>query len=106
MLKIMFSEKEFQIWDFKSFIFWSKISFLRDCFSAFNQKFSAAVNQSGQHFYSAKYQKYMRYCEIYVLDFEAELEKEKRTIQSGNINHWKQKLKIFRENQNKRKAQM
>ena len=48
----------------------------------------------------------MRYCEIYVLDFEAELEKEKCTIQSGNINHWKQKLKIFRENQNKRKAQM
>ena len=48
----------------------------------------------------------MRCCEIYVLNFEAELEKGKRTIASGNINHWKQKLKIFRENQNKRKAQM
>ena len=42
----------------------------------------------------------------HVLDCEVELEKGKRTIGSSNINHWKQILKIFRENKNKRKAQM
>ena len=41
-----------------------------------------------------------------VLDCEVELEKGKHTNGSGNINNWKQILKIFRENKNKRKAQM
>ena len=42
----------------------------------------------------------------HVLHCEVELEKGKHTIGSSNINHWKQVLKIFRENKNKRKAQM
>ena len=42
----------------------------------------------------------------HVLDCEVELEKGKHTIGSSNINHWKQILNIFRENKNKRKAQM
>ena len=42
----------------------------------------------------------------HVLDCEVELEKGKHTIGSSNINHWKQILKIFSENKNKRKAQM
>ena len=41
----------------------------------------------------------------HVLDCEVELEKRKHTIGSSNINHWKQILKIFRDNKNKRKAQ-
>ena len=41
-----------------------------------------------------------------MLDCEVELEKGKHTIRSSNINHWKQILKIFTENKNKRKAQM
>ena len=40
----------------------------------------------------------------HVLDCEVELEKGKHTIGSSNINHWKQILKIFRDNKNKRKA--
>ena len=35
MPEIIFSKKEFQIWDFESFIFWSKFHFLWDCFKAF-----------------------------------------------------------------------
>ena len=42
----------------------------------------------------------------HVLDWEEELDKEKRTIGSSNINHWKQTLKIFWEKKNKRKTQM
>ena len=44
----------------------------------------------------------------HVLDCEVELEKGKHTIGSSNINHWKQilLLKIFRDNKNKKKAQM
>ena len=42
----------------------------------------------------------------HVLDCEVELEKGKHTTGSSNINHWKQILKIFSENKNKRKAQM
>ena len=42
----------------------------------------------------------------HVLDWEVELGKGKHTIGSSNINHWKQILNIFRENKNKRKAQM
>ena len=42
----------------------------------------------------------------HVLDCEVELEKGKHTIGGSNTNHWKQILKIFRENKNKRKAQM
>ena len=42
----------------------------------------------------------------HVLDLEVELEKGKHAIESSNINHWKQILNIFRENKNKRKAQM
>ena len=41
----------------------------------------------------------------HVLDCEVEFEKGKHTIGS-NTNHWKQILKIFRENKNRRKAQM
>ena len=37
---------------------------------------------------------------------EVEFEKGKLTIGSSNKNHWKLILKIFRENKNKRKAQM
>ena len=33
--------------------------------------------------------------------FQIELQKEKHPIGSSNLNHWKQILKIFRENQNK-----
>ena len=40
----------------------------------------------------------------HVLDCEVEPEKGKHTVRSSNINHWKQILKIFRENKNKRKA--
>ena len=39
----------------------------------------------------------------HVLDSKAELEKGKHTIVSSNVNHWKQILKIFRENKNKKK---
>ena len=42
----------------------------------------------------------------HVLDCEVDLEKGKHTIGSSNINHWIQILRMFRENQNKRKAQM
>ena len=42
----------------------------------------------------------------HVPDCEVELEKGKHTVGGSNINHWKQILKIFRENKNKRKAQM
>ena len=42
----------------------------------------------------------------HVLDYEAEHEKVKDTIGSSNMNYWKQILKIFRENKNKRRAQM
>ena len=40
-----------------------------------------------------------------MLDCEVELKKGKHTIGSCNIYHWKQILKIFRDNKNKRKAQ-
>ena len=33
--EVIFSKKEFQIWDFESFIFCSKFHFLCDCFRAF-----------------------------------------------------------------------
>ena len=33
--KIIFQKKEFQLCDFESFTFWSKLSFLGDCFKAF-----------------------------------------------------------------------
>ena len=43
----------------------------------------------------------------HVIDWKVELEKEKHTIRSSNINHWKQILKIFRKSKNKkRKAQI
>ena len=42
----------------------------------------------------------------HVLDCEVELEKEKDTIGSSNIDHRKQMLEIFRENKYKRKAQI
>ena len=35
MPKIIFQKKEFQVWDFESFRFWSKVHFLGDFFSAF-----------------------------------------------------------------------
>ena len=41
-----------------------------------------------------------------VLDCEVELEKGKHNIGSSHISHWKQILKIFRDNKNKRKALM
>ena len=41
----------------------------------------------------------------HVLDCEVELEKVKHMIGSSNINHCKQILKLFIDNQNKRKAQ-
>ena len=41
----------------------------------------------------------------HVLDCEVELEKVKHMIGSSNINHWKQILKTFRDDKNKRKAQ-
>ena len=41
----------------------------------------------------------------HVLDCEVELEKVKHMIGSSNINLWKQILKTFRDNKNKRKAQ-
>ena len=40
----------------------------------------------------------------HVLNCKVELEKVKHTIGSSNINHWKQILKIFRDNKNKRKV--
>ena len=42
----------------------------------------------------------------YALDCEVELEKGRHTIGSSNINYWKQMLKIFRDNNNKKKLQM
>ena len=39
----------------------------------------------------------------HVLYCEVELEKGKHTIGSSKINHWRQILKIFRENKNKKK---
>ena len=42
----------------------------------------------------------------HALDCEVELEKGKHMIGSSNKNHWKQIIKIFRDNKNKRKAQM
>ena len=40
----------------------------------------------------------------HVLDCDVELEKGKHTIGNSNINLWKQILKIFRDNKNKRKV--
>ena len=40
----------------------------------------------------------------HVLDCKVELEKVKHKIGSSNINHWKQILKIFRDNKIKRKV--
>ena len=39
MLEIIFSKKEFQMWDFESFIFWSKFRCFGYCFRTFQSVF-------------------------------------------------------------------
>ena len=46
MLEMIFSKKEFQIWDFESFIFWSKFHFLGDCFRVFQPVFFLFCQQT------------------------------------------------------------
>ena len=54
MLEIIFSKKEFQMWDFESFIFWSKFRCFGYCFRTFQSVFfffnsSSSTNHGGRH---------------------------------------------------------
>ena len=56
MPEIIFSKKEFQIWDFESLIFWSIFVFQGTALGRFSQcflKFLSSANHGGRHFYSA-----------------------------------------------------
>ena len=91
----MFSKKQFRIWNFESFIFWSKFRFLGDCFRTFQPvlffNFPSSANQGSRHFYSAPYHKKASCGPIIWFTFSLKKKLKWKAAETGHCNLFQRK---------------